>query len=523
MPVETSATNNKRIAKNTVFLYMRMLVIMLVTLYTSRVVLKELGIDDYGVYVVVGGVVGLFSFLNNSMNLATQRYLNYEMGRNGNDSPRLKTIFSTSLTIHLCIAGAIILLCETIGLWLVNTQLVVPEGQLRATNIVYQTSIVSFGIIILRVPFNAAIIAHERMGIYAVMSMAEAALQLGCAFLLIAVTKYKLAVYGCLVLGVQFLIASGYIWFCLRKFKECTLRPHREKNLFREMSGFAGWNMLGSVAWVARGQGAGLILNIFFGPAINAAKGIADQVLNAVLSFTTNFMTAVNPQITKNYASGHITEMELLAYRGIKFSCMLIWIMSLPIIISVNTILHIWLGKVPDFAPLFLTLVLIDCFAGTLFGNPLMTSVSATGKIRNYQIVTSLILIAVIPASYIAFKLGTAPEIIFYFNIIFTLLSGIARFAYCHKLIGYSWKFYFRYAFMAIAGMVAISTSLTYAVRHVILMTSTPNTMVLFVIMTFTALTATLLSTWFIGFTQGERKTVLNAVRLKLHAAKARS
>lgn len=512
----TGHTSNRRIARNTLFLYFRMLVIMVVSLYTSRVVLRELGVDDYGVYVVVGGVVGLFSFLNNSMNAATQRYLNYEMGSNGDDSPRLRDIFATSLTIHLCIACIVVFLCETIGLWVVNTQLVVPEGKMWATNIVYQTSILVFVIIIVRVPFNAAIIAHERMGIYAGMSLAEAILQLGAAFLLMTIGHGKLAVYGCLILGVQFLIGAGYIGFCLRKFRECTLRPKREKHLFREMSGFAGWNMLGSLAWVARGQGAGIVLNVFFGPVVNAAKGIVDQVLNAVLSFTTNFMTAVNPQITKNYASGHITEMELLAYRGIKFSCMIIWIMALPIIVSVNTILALWLGNVPPYAPLFLILVLIDCFAGTLFGNPLMTAMSATGKIRNYQIVTSLLLMAVIPASFIAFKFGMAPETIFYFNILFTLLSGLARFLYCRKQIGFSWIFYLKYAFLAIAGMVAVSTSLTYGVRHLILLTTELNAIPLFIVMTGVSLLASGVSTWFIGLSRGERNTLLTFVRNKI-------
>lgn len=517
MTPTTGSAGNRRIAKNTMFLYMRMLVIMLVTLYTSRVVLRELGVDDYGVYVVVGGVVGLFSFLNNSMNLSTQRYLNYEMGSNGDDSPRLKTIFSTALTIHLCIAGIVLVLCETIGLWLVNTQLVIPEGKLFATNIVYQTSVASFCIIIVRVPFNAAIIAHERMGIYAAMSLGEAVLQLACAFLLIWVGSAKLAAYGCLILGVQFLISAGYVGCCIKKFRECSLRPKREPHLFSEMSRFVGWNMLGSISWVARGQGAGILLNVFFGPAINAAKGIADQVLNAVQSLNTNFMTAVNPQITKQYASGHINEMELLAYRGVKFSCMLIWIMSLPIIVSVNTILTIWLDKVPAYAPLFLILVLIDCFAGTFFGYPLVTSVSATGKIRTYQIVTSLLLMAVLPVSYIAFLCGMAPETILYFNILFTLLSGIARFHYCHVLLGFSWKYYFRYAFTAIIGMMIISTALTYSVRHLILLSASPSPIIMLVIMTAVSLGAAISATWFIGLTRSERATVTNAIRKRLH------
>lgn len=515
-------TSNKRIAKNTMYLYLRMLVIMLVTLYTSRIVLQELGVDDYGVYMVVGGVVSLFSFLNNSMTASTQRYLNYEMGGAGHDSPRLRTIFSTSLTIHLCIAAAVVILCETIGLWFVNTQLVVPGGKMTATNIVYQTTVLGFCITIMRVPFNAAIIAHERMGIYAVMSLAEAVLQLGCAFLLVAIAGgSRLAIYGCLVLGVQFLIATGYTWICMRRFKECTLKPARDPKLFREMSGFAGWNMLGSIAWVARGQGAGLILNVFFGPALNAAKGIADQVTHAVHSLTTNFMTAVNPQLTKSYASGRIDEMELLAYRGIKFSCMLIWILALPIIISVDSILSIWLTTVPAYAPLFLVLILIDCFAGTLFGNPLMTSMSATGRIRNYQIAVSVILMLVIPGAYIAFRCGLVPETIFYLNIIFTLAAGVVRLWFCHRQIGFSWGYYFRYAFLSTMAMAVTSTAFAFALKHLLLVTVHPDRIVMLIILTFGSLAGALGATWVFGLTRGERSKVSGLIRQKLFKTKS--
>ncbi|MDE6400213.1 MAG: hypothetical protein K2L68_05060 [Muribaculaceae bacterium] len=298
-----------------------------------------MGVDDYGIYMVVGGVVTMFGFLNSCMTTATQRYLNYEMGHGGENSPRLKQIFSTSLTIHLVIAAFIVILAETIGLWFVNEKLVIPEESLFDANVVYQCAILSFVAAIFRVPFNAAIISHEKMQIYAVISMLEALLLLGIAFLLIIVNSQKLAFYGILTLVVHVIIAGGFVVSALHSFKECSLSFSWQKDLFKEMLQFAGWNMFGSVAWIARNQGVGIILNLFFGPALNAAKGVADQVFNAVNSLTSNFQIALNPQITKNYATGNISEMELLAYRGIKFSCILVWMMALPIMINASVIL----------------------------------------------------------------------------------------------------------------------------------------------------------------------------------------
>lgn len=519
MSAPTGSVNNKRIAKNTLFLYARLLIIMLVSLYSSRIVLQELGVDSYGIFMVVGGIVSLFSFLNNSMTQSTQRYLNYEMGKAGEDSANLKRIFGTSLTIHLYLAGIILLLTETIGLWFVNTQLVIPADKVFAANVVYQTSIAGLCVIILRVPFNAAIIAHEKMGIFAIVSLAEVLLRLGSAFMLMLVGHGRLAFYGCLIFSVQAIIGLTFVIICLRLFKETTLKPVREKGLFREMFSFAGWTMLGSMAWIARNQGVGIILNVFFGPALNAAKGISDQVTTTVHSFTTNFMTAVNPQIIKSYAEGSVRDMELLAFRGIKFSCLILWILILPIILSVNSVLSVWLTTVPAYAPLFMVLILIDCFAGTLFGNPLMTSMEATGKIRNYQIVVSTLLMLVIPASLIAFKLGCSPQTVFYFNILFTLAAGIARMIFCNKALGYSWKFYFKYSFSAILGVVAVSASLSYALKHLLHLTADPGIWLELIILTCFSIASTAAASWMIGLTPSERHTVANLIKKKLHRA----
>lgn len=511
-----SHSNNKRIAKNTFFLYIRMIVIMLVTLYTSRVVLAELGVDDYGVYMVVGGVVTMFSFLNACMTTATQRYLNYEMGHNGDSSPQLKLIFSTSLTIHLIISGIVVVFAETIGLWFVNCKLVIPAESMTGANIVYQTAILSFCINIIRVPFNAAIIAHEKMHIYAFVSIAEAVLQLSSAYLLIFVTADKLGIYGGLTVTVQLFIGLTYILICHRLFRECRFRLSYVPTLFKEMLAFAGWNMFGSIAWIMRGQGMGIILNVFFGPALNAAKGIADQVSSAVNSLTHNFQVALNPQITKSYAAGEINSMELLTYRGIKFSSLLIWLMALPIILNANEILAIWLTEVPPYASLFVILILFDCFSGSLFGSPLMTSLSATGNIRAYQITVSCVLILILPAAYFALKMGMPPQSIFYLNILFNILAGIVRFWFSHHQIGFSAKFYIRYAFIPTLLIVIISSLPPLALKQFVIQSFLINKFLSMFYLVFTSLASVMATSWFLGFSNKEKESIRCMIRAKL-------
>ena len=334
-------STNKRVAKNTLFLYFRMILIMLVTLYTSRVVLAELGIKDYGIYNVVGGVVMMFSFLNNCMSSATQRFMTFELGKG--DMQKLRNVFAASLNIHIFIALIIVILAETIGLWFVNEKLVISHDRIFAANWVYQFSILTFCVNIIQVPYNAVLIAHEKMSIYAYISILEVLLKLGIVYLLAIVSSDKLIVYGMLVFIVQLIIRCIYQAYCKRHYEESKFKLFWNKYLYKQMSSFAGWNLFGSVAWLLRDQGLNIVLNLFFGPAINAARGIASQVSNAVIGFISNFQVALNPQITKNYATGHILEMEKLSYMGIKFSFLLLFIMVFPICLNIDYILHLWL------------------------------------------------------------------------------------------------------------------------------------------------------------------------------------
>lgn len=508
------ATNNKRIAKNTLFLYFRMGIIMLVTLYTSRVVLNELGVEDYGVYTVIGGVVAMLSFLNSCMTTSTQRYLNFELGSISSTQESLKRVFSTSLRIHLIIALAVIFLGETVGVWFVNNKLVIPLESRFGANVVYQTSLIIFCISILQVPFNAVIIAHERMGFYAFISVVEAILRLSVAFALMLVPTHKLSYYGGLMLCVQIVVASIYLITCFKKFDECSFSIKYDSKLFSEMSQFAGWNLFGSLAWLVRGQGMGIILNLFFGPVLNAAKGIADQVSTAVSSLNSNFQVALNPQIIKSFASHNISEMELLTYRGIKFSTLLQWTMALPLILSSMTILKIWLGEVPEYASIFVILVLFDGLAGNLFGTPLMTSLAATGKVRNYQIVVSLVLLLILPAAYFAMKVGMNPQTIFYLNIIFNLLAGIARFIFCKRLLNYSFKYYLSYVLSPIVGVIILSSIFPLLIKS---FTVSINRYLSFFIVTIASLISSIVISWIIGFRKSERKRIKKLIMNKLN------
>ena len=507
-----TSTNNKRVAKNTLFLYFRMILIMLVTLYTSRVVLAELGINDYGIYNVVGGVVLMFSFLNSCMSTATQRFLTFELGRG--DTDRLKKVFAAALNIHITIGIFIIFLAETVGLWFVNEKLVIPESRMIAANWVYQFSILTFCINIIQVPYNAVLIAHEKMNVYAYISILEALLKLGIVYLLLIVSADKLIVYGVLVFAVQLIIRIVYLMYCRKHYEESRFRLFWDKALYQQMSGFAGWNLFGSVAWLMRDQGINIVLNLFFGPAINAARGVASQVSHAVMGFISNFQVALNPQITKDYATGNITGMERLSYLGIKFSFLILFTMAFPLCLNIDYVLHLWLVDVPDYAALFIILIMIDALCGTLWGSPLMTSLAATGRIRNYQIVVSCIILCILPVGYIALKLGCDAPSVFYVSIFFTLVSGFARFLFCRSQIGYSLKKYIKDVLSPVVGVTVISLPLPVFIKCRFLEGQTLGN---FISLCLITAVVTMAISWFIGLKRTERNTLISVVKNKLH------
>lgn len=427
-----SQVNNQRIAKNTLLLYFRMLFMMAVQLYTSRVVLNTLGVEDYGIYNVVGGVVAMFGFLNAAMTTSTQRYITYELGKGNYE--RLKQVFSTSVNIHIIISIAVVFLVETIGIWFLNNKMVIPDDRMTAAMWVLQLSVLTTVIAIMSYPYNADIVAHEKMSAFAYISILEVTLKLVIVYLLTIWDVDKLILYSILYAAIQLSICFCYKAYCLGHFQETKYHFFLDKPLFKEMLSFAGWNLWGNLAGILFTQGLNMLLNVFFGPVVNAARAVAIQVQNAVQQFSTNFQMALNPQITKTYATGQISEMHKLIYRSSKFTFFMLFCLCLPVLIEAPFILEVWLKTVPDYTVIFLRIMIVTMIIDST-ANPLMVSAAATGNVKVYQSVIGGILLAILPISYIVLKLGGAPWSVFLVHLIVCCVAYITRLFIIRPLI----------------------------------------------------------------------------------------
>lgn len=433
------SSNNTRIAKNTLFLYFRMLFTVVVGLYTSRVILQVLGIEDFGIYNVVGGVVMMFSFLNSGMVASSQRFISYELGRK--NIGRLKKVFSTSISIHILLALLIFLLAETVGLWFLNARLNIAAERMFAANWIYQCSILTFMLTVVNVPYNACIVAHEHMKTFAYISILEVFLKLVVVIVLPFLPFDKLIVYSSLVLLIALVIRLIYGIYCSYHFEECKYHLVRDKSLFTDMFSFAGWSFIGNLGFTAKAQGINILINLFFGTAVNAARGIAYQVSSVIGGFMSTFQMALNPQITKRYASGEIESMFQLVFCGAKYSFFLLMIIVIPFYIRAPYVLQLWLGIVPNYTVVFLRLVLIMLLIDSM-ATPLVTAMQATGRIRNFQLVISLIMLANLPISYIVLKSGGESYSVMYVAIVTSLIGLIARLCLLNALVPFDfWKF----------------------------------------------------------------------------------
>lgn len=432
-------SDSKTIVKNALFLYMRMFLILGVSLYTSRVVLQQLGVSDYGIYSLVGGIVAMLGFFNAAMSSATQRYLSFDIGKN--DVVKLKKTFSITLTIHLLIAILALVFAETIGLWYINYQMVFPENRLFSVNVVYQFTVLTFLLNIIQVPYNALVIARERMSVYAYVSILEAILKLTIVFLLV-IGEDKLIWYSILTFIVAFIIRIIYQIYCRKKFEESRYRFEYDKKYMIELLSYSGWNLFGNFASVARGQGVNIILNLFFGTVVNAAYGISVQVQSAVQMFVNNFQIAVNPSLIKSYAQNNLNKSIRLMVQASKFSFFLSLILILPIILEVERIVSFWLGNsVPKHALMFIQLCLVSVLIDSISG-PLMTMVQATGKIRNYQIVVGTLVFLNLPLAYLGLRILENPNFVFYVLIFISIISLIARIYFVNKILELKFSFF---------------------------------------------------------------------------------
>ena len=409
-----------------------MILVMGVNLYTSRIILNALGISDFGIYSVVGGLVAMFSIISGSMSSAISRFLTFELGHD--DSLRLKKTFGISLTIQICLAIIIVLLCSTAGAWFLHHKMDIPESSHKAANWILAFSMLTLVVNLVSVPYNAIIIAHERMDIFAYVSLLEVTLKLGVAFMILLFSSNRLIIYSCALFVVAIIIRMIYGLYCNRHFSECDTRPIFDRNLFKEMMGFAGWNFIGASSSVLRNQGNNVILNMFFSTAVNAAYGLTMQVNNAVTQLADNFMTSVNPQITKYYAQSEFREMNKLMERSSLLSFYLTLVISSIILLNTPFILHLWLKEVPPYTVSFVQLIMFFALIESV-SKPLITGMLATGKVRDYQIVVGGLQLLNLPLSYLALKLGATPLYPLIIAILVAVSCLIARLIMLKRII----------------------------------------------------------------------------------------
>ena len=418
------AANHKRILRNTGMLYMRMLLVMAVTLYTSRVVLAVLGVEDFGIYHVVAGFVALLGFMQGAMTTATQRYFAFDLGESGGKD--LNRIFNTSLLIHGLLALVIALVAETAGYWFVVTQLTIPDERMAAALWAYHLAIASFAVNVITVPFTAMLMAHERMGIFALIGMLDVLLKLVAVILLQYLQSDKLIAYASLLLLVGLGTLMLYITVNKLLFRQIKLRWQWHKQQFQTMLSYTAWNTWGNLAAALSGQGSNILLNIFFGPAVNASKSISTQANGALNNFVVNVQAAINPQIIKLYASGDRAAMHSLVLHASKYNFFILFILALPVLFNTDAILGLWLVEVPPYAAVFLQLTIISSLIDA-FARPLMTTAQATGKIRAYQTIIGGILLLTIPLSYFALLRWEEPEVVLLVGIGISVIAFIAR------------------------------------------------------------------------------------------------
>ena len=504
-----NAVNNKRIARNTLLLYFRMLLIMAVSLYTSRVVLATLGIEDFGIYNVIGGVVAMFAIISSTLSAAVSRFITVELGRN--DFEQLKKVFSASVTIHIFLAIIIFFIAEIGGIWFIHNKLVIPHERLNAAFWVFQCSVLTFIVNLLSVPYNATIVAHERMDAFAYVSIIEVILKLLLVYILALFSFDKLIMYSFLLMLLAIIIRLIYGYYCKRHFEECVYYYFWDKSLFKEIMAFASWNFIGASSGILRTQGINVLLNLFGGPVVNAARGISAQVHAAIQSFVTNFMTALNPQITKSYVSGDHVYMMKLIERGARFSFYLFFLLSLPIVIETNRILSIWLVEVPDHTVNFVRLVLIFAMIETLSGT-LITTMLATGKIKNYQIIVGGLQLMNFPVSYFLLKIGLFPEITVVVAIFFSVCCLMARLLMLRNMIGLDVVSFTRQVLLNVFFVGLVSSIFPI----VVYLNLSDGWMRFMYVVTLSLLSSSLVI-FFIGCNKGERVFILEKIMFILN------
>lgn len=462
IPLQQSETvsSTKRIAKNTLMLYFRQILIMAVSLYTVRVVLNVLGAEDYGIFGVVGGVVTFFSFLSGTMASATQRFFSFAIGKN--DGERLKQSFCVNLVIYMLIALIATLLLETLGVWFVYKKLSVPEIRFTAACFLFQFAVLSFLASIVTSPFIAIVIAHEDMQIYAVVSILDVTLRLGIVFFLNVIPFDKLMLYGVLLFCIQFLIAITYLLVCLKKYEECQFRNfYWNGSLFKETVDYTGWSLFGAFTTVGRNQAVTLLLNQFFNPIVIAARTIAVTVSGAVNTFSANFNTSLYPPIIKEYAADNKDGMFRLIFNGSKMTFFLMWVFALPLFLHMDYVLALWLKNPPESAVLFTRLALFESVINAS-ALPLMTAARAQGKMRWYELSLGSVQLLIFVTDWILLRAGFGAWVVFVVAACGNAVMYIMRFVFVKILVGLPARKFLRNVLLPVFIIIVVSVVPSY-------------------------------------------------------------
>ena len=501
-----SANNNKRIAKNTLLLYVRMLFSMVVSLFTSRVILNTLGVEDFGIYNVVGGIVAMFTIISGSLTSAISRFLTFELGKG--DKEKLKTIFSTSVNIQLGLSAIIILIGEIVGIWFMNNQMNIPAERMMAANYILQCSLGIFVLNLLSVPYNASIVAHEKMGAYAYISILDIVLKLAVAYAIMLSPFDRLISYGVLLLAESIFIRLIYGLYSKRNFEECTYHLIYDKAVLRKMVSFAGWNFLGVTAGTLNTQGVNILMNVYFGVAVNAARGIAVQASAAISQFVQSFTTAVNPQITKSYAAGNMTYMHTLVCQSSKFSAYLFLLMAIPLSVETPEIFEIWLKNPPEYAVLFFRLSLLGTLMDSVLSNSLMTAIFATGDIKKYQVYVTICGGTVFPLTWLAYLMGASPDSTYIIYFIIYCVVLYVRLHVIQQKVHLQIKEYARRVLVKFIPVAVLSFLVPISIAYLM-----PASFGRILITTIVSVVITCALIYSIGLTKGERNMVMSKVK----------
>lgn len=482
---------------------------MVVSLFTSRIILQALGVEDFGIYNVVGGVVAMMGVLNGAMSVSTQRFLTFELGC-GN-LIRLKQVFSTCFTIYVFLSILVLLLGETIGLWFLNYKMVIPDNRLVAANWVYQFTLISCINSLMSNPYNAIIIAREKMNIYAYISIVEVALKLIVVYLLLIIPYDRLTMYGALIMSVSILVTMIYRFYCTSKYPESRFHFYWEKALFIRLLSYSGWNLFGSISSLVKGQGLNILLNVFFNPAVNASRAIAYQINTAITQFFTNFYTAVRPQITKYYAQNDLENMFKLVFRSSKYSFYLIYIISLPILIGTPYLVRLWLGQLPEYVVVF-TRIIVVISAVDSMATPLMTTAHAIGNIKLYQSIVGTVTILNIPISYLLLEyVICSPVVVFIVSLCLSIICLFLRLWVVNRLVNFPVWRYVKEVFLN-SLLIAVSA----AIIPLIVYMQMSEGILSFTIVFITCIISSFFFFYFLGLSQGEKSKLINLVKNKL-------